>query len=120
MRVKLLSANLRTGYSPGNTKPDRRFKTGVRIISEPYMTYSLTLRVTNPLGRFRLGDRVRTQYGNFQVNMLNSLTTDGEINLISVFAVEKGDNFEFTPELDILYMASWAAESSSIPVKRDI
>lgn len=113
MKVKLISAKLTTGYCKGKTKPDRRFKTGVRIISEPYMYYNLTLRLTNPGGRFRVSENILTQYGAFRVVSCNFLPLDGEMELRQLYATLPGHTFEFNAEIEVASAGFVCGESAS-------
>lgn len=118
MKVKLISAKLTTGHVAGIQKPDRRFKTGFRLIGEPYMTYSLSLRLSNPKGQFRVGEMVRTQYGNFRVVATNFLPLDGEMDLISVYASMKGSDFELNAEVEIMSAGFMVSEGSDYSTPR--
>lgn len=112
MRVKLISAKLRTGFVPEKTKPDKRYKSGYRVISEGYSTYIIHLTTTNPRGELRIGQTVRAPWGNFRVVSTNFLPLDGEVNMIQLQSMYQGNDFEFNAEFDLLPLAFAIGEGS--------
>jgi len=112
IRVKLISAKLHTGFMPTVTKPDKRYKKGYRVISEGYTNYQLRLRTTNPKGQLRVGQTVQTPWGQYRVIINNFLSLDGESEMIQCCMVEKGCDFEFNAEFDILPLVFTIGEGS--------
>lgn len=112
MKVKLISAKLKTGFVSEKTKTDRRFKKGYRVISKGYSTYELKLKCTNPNGGLKMANSVSTPWGQFMVVKLNFLPIDGEAELIQLMACEIGNDFEFLPEFDVVLLAETFGEGS--------
>lgn len=111
MKVKLITARLKTGHCIIKGKPDKRFKTGYRVMPEDYMTFNLTLRLSNPETRFRMREIIITQYGNFLVTSLNNV--DGWMDLTAFRSFERGDTFEFNAEIDIMSGGYMFSEGST-------
>lgn len=113
MKVKLITASLKTGHCIINGKPDKRFKTGYRIMRDDYMTFSLNIRLSNPETRFMVYETIITQYGNFIVTRLNNI--DGWMDLTDFRSYERGDTFEFSAEIDIMNGGYMVGEGSTYP-----
>lgn len=112
MRVKLISANVLTGFIPEVTKPDKRYKKGYRVISEKRNTYQIKLKTTNPKGELRLHQNVQAPWGLFRVVGKNFTMPDGELEMIQCRAIEYGNNLEFNAEFDILPLGFTVGEGS--------
>ncbi len=113
MKVKLIIAKVKTGFSPEVTMSDKRYKRGYRILQEAYMTYSLHLCLENPGFYFRVGDAVRTEYGLFRVVSRDLVNEEPKMNLISFHPYNTGNKFEFSHEIDVSLSVRAHIEGSS-------
>lgn len=68
MKVKLITATVRTFPVMDGGKKDRRFKSGYRVMPVfSHIGYELKLRLDNPHNQFRMNEVVITPFGKFMI-----------------------------------------------------
>lgn len=111
MKVKLISANLNTRHISIKGIVDRRFKTGYRIMPKDYMGYELALHLYNPDNYFRRGQIVWTLNTQFMVIETDSSMSPSMV-LRQCMATERGNEFTFTSEIEVLLLRFTVGEGS--------
>lgn len=113
MRVRVISIKLHTCHIFQKGIADRRFKTGYRVLPKDEMGYQMDLHLYNPDMYFRIGQTVWALNTKFIVVATDNAQSPSMV-LRQCKAVEEGNDFNFTAEIDVLPLHFTIGEGSYI------